>query len=379
MSIQFSEDDLHLLRRAAAFRDEYVAPFANEWERSRMVPVETLRQASSQGLMGLETPQALGGLGMRFSTKMKFGEILSEACMAFAFSLINTQNVAAKIAKEASDQAVVHYVSDLLKAEIYGATALTEPGAGSDFANIQMSAVQGDGGWILSGEKAWITNAAIADVYITYAQTDPSAGWRGIASFIVDAREDGFTRLPAFQLMGGHAIGAGGFVLTDHFVPNWRVMAGPGEAFKQAMGSINGARTYVAAMCCGIVQSSLNTAINYARDRKTFGKNLTAHQGLRWNLADIATELEAARLLTYAAAEKIDQGDDSAMLAASHAKKYAARMAEHVIPQCIQILGANGLREEYGLGRRLACAKIAHYVDGSTEIQNDRIAATILR
>jgi alkylation response protein AidB-like acyl-CoA dehydrogenase len=118
--------------------------------------------------------------------------------------------------------------------------------------------------------------------------------------------------------------------------------------------------------------------VKYAQDRQTFGQSISNHQGLRWMLADIATELEAARLLTEQASVLIDQGSNDAMLAAAHAKKHAARLAEKSIPQCIQILGANGLREEYGLGRHMVCAKVAHYVDGSTEIQNDRIAASLL-
>jgi alkylation response protein AidB-like acyl-CoA dehydrogenase len=378
MGMQFSVEEKQLIETAKTFRDEFVAPFADHWERDRRVPVETLKLAADRGLLRLETPKQNGGHGARFSVKMKLSEVLAESCMAFSFSMINTQNVAAKIAKEGSAEAVDRYVDDLMKGNIFGATALTEPTAGSDFSHIKMRASETDGGWMLNGKKAWITNAAIADVYVVFAQTDAAKGWRGIASFLVDSREKSFTRDPAFQMLGAHAIGAGGFALSDYYVPNWAVMAGPGEAFKRAMSSINGARTYVAAMCCGMVQSGLNTAVSYARERKAFGQSISNHQGLRWVLADIATELQAARLLTEQASLLIDQGSSEAMLAAAHAKKYAARLAEKSIPQCIQILGANGLREEYGLGRHLACAKVAHYVDGSTEIQNDRIAASLL-
>jgi alkylation response protein AidB-like acyl-CoA dehydrogenase len=144
-----------------------------------------------------------------------------------------------------------------------------------------------------------------------------------------------------------------------------------------AMGSINGARTNVAAMACGIVDASLALAADYYRTRPAFSAPLSANQGLRWTVADIATKLEAARLSTYKAAKLFEENAKGAALAAAHAKKFAARMAQVRLLDCIQLMGANGLRREHGLGRQLACAKIAHYVDGSTEIQNERIAAIL--
>ncbi len=138
-----------------------------------------------------------------------------------------------------------------MKADIFGGTALSEPGAGSDFSSIRTSAVKSGDGWVLNGEKGWITNAAIGDLFITYVQTDPAAGWRGIASFLVDARRPGFRRVEPYALAGGHAIGAGGFVLENYVAPEDDLLAPPGEAFKLAMQGVNGACVYVAAMCAG--------------------------------------------------------------------------------------------------------------------------------
>ncbi len=377
MTFEHNERERQLIETAVNFGERHVQPAAAQWERDRTVPLETLRAATAVGLTAIEVPEGFGGQGCRYSVKMRIGEEISKSCMAFAFSLINTQNVAAKLARECEAEVARDYVADLVAARIFGATALSEPGVGSDFANIAMSANRVSDGWVLNGEKAWITNAAIADIFIVYAQTDATKGWRGIASFLVDGRRDGFIRQPPFELFGGHAIGTGGFVLQNYIVPDRHLLAGPGAAFKRAMGSINGARTYVAAMCCGMTEAALTTARDYGQARTSFGRPLLANQGLRWVLADVATELEAARLLTYRAAQLVDEGDDGAILAAAHAKKFAARMAQRLIPECIQLMGANGLREEYGLGRHLACAKIAHYVDGSTEIQNERIAAVL--
>ena len=367
-----------LLKAARRFRREIVAPNAAAWERERRQPVDALKAAAAAGLTRIETPVKHGGWGLPYSAKMKVAEELARGDMAFCFSLINTGNLARKLAVDGTPEQAARYVPGLLKAEIFGATALTEPGAGSDFSAITTAARKTAEGWVLTGEKAWITNAGIADVFVVYAQTDPSAGWRGIACFLVDEGRDGFERVPSFQLMGGHAIGAGGFRLTEYFVPAADVIHPPGQAFKEAMASINGARTYVAAMCCGMVADALAKALRYGAGRQAFGKPLNEHQGWRWSLADVATQLEAARLLVSRAASLIDAGEN-AVLAASQAKSFAPPMAIAAIESCIQAMGANGLREEHGLGRHLACAKIAGYVDGSTEMQKERISASLMQ
>ena len=171
-----------------------------------------------------------------------------------------------------------------------------------------MSAVRVEGGWKLNGAKAWITNAAVAGLSVAYAQTDKSQGYRGIACFAIEADRPGFQRDKPFELHGGHAIGVGGFRLVDYVAPDEAVLHPPGHAFKAALAGINGARAYVAAMCCGMLQASLETAVRYTRQRKTFGQPVIDHQGVRWKLVDAATDLEAARLLTYRAARLIDAG-----------------------------------------------------------------------
>lgn len=367
-----------LLDSAAAFSDETVRPNANTWERDRRQPVEALREAASLGLLRLETPKAQGGLGHRYLVKLALCEEMSRADMAFTFSMVNTQNVAARLALSPVARHRDEYVPALMSGDLFGATALSEPGAGSDFSSIRTRAERVAGGWRLDGEKGWITNAAIADLFITYVQTDASAGWRGIACFLVDARKAGFTRRPAYGLMGGHAIGAGGFALDNYLATDEDMLAPPGEAFKLAMKGVNGARVYVAAMCAGLLADALETALGYGAERETFGKSLLDHQGLNWSLGDVANDLEALRGLTAHAGRLIDREED-AVMAAAHAKKFAGRVTLPRLADCIQSMGAAGLREEYGLHRHLACAKIAAYTDGSTEIMNERIGAGLLK
>ncbi len=289
-----------LLDAARRFRHEQVAPHAAAWERARQVPRETIRAAARLGLTAIEVPHAQGGQGAGFVAKTLIAEELSRSCMAFAFSLINTQNVASRIATQGSAAQMERYLAPLVAGERTGGTSLTEPGAGSDFPAITTLARKVAGGWVLDGEKAWLTNAATADTIIVYAKTDAAAGTDGIAAFLIDARLPGFERLPPYGLMGGHAIGAGGIRFRDLRVEDDALFYPPGQAFKRALAGINGARTYVAAMCCGRVAEALRVALDYATRRQAFGKRLIDHQGLRWSLVDVATELEAARLLTCA-------------------------------------------------------------------------------
>jgi alkylation response protein AidB-like acyl-CoA dehydrogenase len=366
-----------LVARAAQFGRDYVASQATRWERERRLPAEAVAAAAAVGLTGIEVPREQGGQGAGFLAKTLIAEALAQHCMGFAFSIINTQNQANRLARDADPAVAEKYLPALLGGEITGATALTEPGAGSDFPAIATTArrVEG-GGWVLEGEKAWITNAATARSILVYAQTDPAQGAAGIAGFLVDAAAPGFGRLPPYDLMGGHAIGAGGFRLVGHRVADSGLLYPPGQGFKRALRSINGARTYVAAMCCGMVAAALHTALGHAMRRRTFGRRLLDHQGLRWMLADVATDLEAARLLTYAAAERVQRGEDAA-LAAAHAKKFAVRMAQQRLGDCMQAMGAAGLRETFPFGRHIAGARIAGYVDGTTEMQNERIGALL--
>jgi len=365
-----------IIATARAFAERVVAPNAARWEWGRRYPLEAIREACAAGLNKIELAREYGGLGLSFTCKMRAFEEMARHDYAFAFALINVHNSTARFARDAPPTLRDRLLPAMLTGELIGCAGLTEPGAGSDFGAISTSARRVEGGWVLNGGKAWITNAAVAGLSIAYAQTDPAQGWRGIACFAIEASRAGFKRLPAFELHGGHAIGAGGFALEDYLAPDEALLHPPGRAFKSALAGINGARTYVAAMCCGMLEESLRVAVRYGSERRTFGRKLLDHQGLRWKLVDAATDLEAARLLTYRAARMIDEGAD-AVLPAAHAKKFATDMAVQRISDCIQAMGANGLRADYPLARHLAGAKIAAYTDGSIEMMNERIGQAL--
>ncbi|WP_169570312.1 acyl-CoA dehydrogenase family protein [Sneathiella limimaris] len=351
----------------------YLKEYRLEWEQRHAAPGEMFVRASEIGLLGLETEPCFGGLGAPFSDKVEMARLLSHQSMACVFALINSQNVASRLRVSSHDRH--HAMADeLLSAERIGCTALTEPAAGSDFAAIQTRAEKVEGGWRINGTKAWITNAAYADTIMLYAQTDPAKGWKGIASFLIDAKQEGFRRGEVYRLIGGHAIGAGEFHLEDYIAPSEDMLSPPGEAFKYAMGSINGARTYVAAMCVGMMQNALELTTSYGKERQAFGQPLVAHQGYKWSLTDVMTHIAALSGLVEKAARLIDAKED-AVLAAALAKKMAGEVTIPSLVTCMQAMGANGLREEHFLGQHLAAAKIAAFTDGSTEMMKERIGA----
>ena len=376
MDLPLTDAETKMLNRAVEFAETHVAPNAQKWEDDRRMPIETLRAASNAGFASLEVSESHGGIGGRFRLKARIAEEMARHCFAFSFSLINHMGLAGKISRDAPEEIAKKYLPEMLAGEVIGCTALSEPNAGSDFAGITTLAKKVDGGWVINGEKAWITNAAHADLMFLYAQTDPAAGWRGVAGFLIDARENGVSRVPPFQIMGGHAIGVGGFILKDHFVPDICMMSEPGDGFKAAMAGVNAARTYVATMCCGMTEAAVELAVSYTSERTAFGGHISDFQGLRWQLADAQTDVEAARLLAYRAVHAVED-NINAEVPAAHAKKFATRMADRHLAHCMQAMGANGLRRDYPLGRQIACARIANYVDGTTEIQNERIARVL--
>jgi alkylation response protein AidB-like acyl-CoA dehydrogenase len=361
-----------LVTAASRFAADFIEPNAATWERERRsIPRDIFREYAAQGFSGLQVPIESGGQGATFLCKALVAEAMARSCFAATFALNNSQATAARLARDGTDDQKKRYLSRLLSGELVSAPALTEPAGGSDAAAMKTRAAKAQGGWRIDGQKAWITNAAHADLLVLYAQTREGAGAKGIASFYVDLHADGVTRSP-YMLMGGAAIGAAELTFTDVFVPEADVIATPGNAFKSAMTGITAARTHVAAMANGIVEECLSRAVDYAGQRTAFGVNLLGHQGIRWSLADVATDLNASKLLTYHSAQQIARGED-AIFSASQAKSFAVRMALRGVAACQQAMGAIGLKDDLPFGRHLAAARIAGYVDGTTEIQRDRI------
>ena len=369
-----SADERRVVEAARQFVASHVTPNVQAWDSGRADSREVLPAAAAAGLLGLEVPVAHGGLGLSYGCKRQVAEILAGADFGLAMSVINTHNVANHLARRAVPDVARRFVPALLSGQRTGCTALTEPGAGSDFSAITTLARKVDDGWQLDGRKAWIVNGTHADVVVVYAQTEPGSGARGIAAFVVDGSRSGFVREARADSAATRGIDAGGFALKGYRATADELLHPPGEAFKAALESINGARVYVAAMCCGMVHECLRVASAHGALRHTFGKPLQEHQGWRWSLADAAIDLAAARLMVDEAAARIDAGSDAQTVAAQ-AKVFATRMAGRHIAALMHAMGAEGLREQHPLLRHLVAAQVATLVDGSTEMLLDRVAA----
>ena len=264
-----------------------------------------------------------------------------------------------------------------MKGSLICAPSLSEPEAGSDFGAIRTLATKVPGGWEITGEKAWVTNGAVANLLVMYAQTEPGAGGKGMASFIIDLQSTGIEKFPPYELVGGAAIGACGIRLDRVKVAERDLFAPPGQAFKRALQGISAARVYVSAMACAVVETALRTAVAYAAERQSFGRPLLDHQGLRWSLVDVAADLEAARLLTLQGAHAVARGDDARSRPRSQKnsppKWLPKRHGLHASN------GRSGAIPAVWLRPSLTSARIAAYVDGTTEMQNERIGAALLK
>jgi alkylation response protein AidB-like acyl-CoA dehydrogenase len=372
------ESERKLIEAARAFAADHIAPHAESWELERRVPSGIFTAAAKAGLTGILVPRAAGGAGAGYRTACRIVEVLAAADFAVTFALWVHGNVSNGIARNGTPEQVARFVPAMLAGERVGAFCLTEPGAGSDATAITTRARPIDDGFEITGDKAWITNGAVADVFVVYAQTDPALGWRGIAAFIVDGEPSGLARGTPYTMLGGHAMGVTDLTFAASPVPGADVLLGPGDGFKGAMAGITMARVFVAAACCGMLADSLRTAIHYGAGRQAFGKSILSFQGLQWELADVATDLEAARRLTEHAAAALDAGEQP-VTAAAHAKKFATRAAMAGVAACMQAMGAAGLKTEHPLARHLAAAKAAEYLDGTTQIQNVIIARALFK
>lgn len=359
----------HITDSATTFAREVIAPQAEHWEKIGRVPYEVFEQGAAIGLCGLMVPESLGGQGLGVRGMASVAEIIAGACMSSAFSFIVHNNLAAHISRLGTPIQIGQHVTEMIQGRKIGAFLLTEPTVGSDAQSISTFAERTSSGWVINGEKAWVSNGSFADLLSVYVQTEDGAGAKGVAAFLVDAKAPGVIREDSYNLMRGHALGAAGFRFEQCEVNEDMMLAAPGDAFKAAMSGINTARINVAAMCCGILSESLRQAINYAEQRHAFGQSTLEFQALQFQLADVATNLEAALALTSHATALAESGDD-VTLSAAHAKKFATKTAFTGIAECMQAMGAAGYSAKYSLARHLASAKMAQFLDGTTEIQN---------
>jgi alkylation response protein AidB-like acyl-CoA dehydrogenase len=368
--------DESMVDRAGLFADEHLIPYAERWEQTRQQPEKILRLAISK-FAGIRIPQDLGGMGGSAATLARVYEELAKVDIGFtcALAVHNNVTIAASLIENKSQRD--RCLARLMSGDAIGAFLFTEPDVGSDATAIQTAAVANNDRYVINGSKAWVTNGVNADLLAVFAQTVPGSSASGVAGFMINADRPGVSAKPAYHMLGNHAMGVNEIEFSDCSADAELMIFAPGAGFKAAMFSIDIARFGVAAMCNGVLEGGLNTAVDYAGKRQAFGCPVINHQGLQWQLAEAATQLEASRMLTYRAAQMIDNGEKFTVMAA-HAKKFATRAAFEGLSTAMQAMGANGLLRENPLARQMSGTRVTYYMDGTTEIQNVVIGRSLL-
>ncbi len=358
--------------------DRELAPRAAEADRTESFPWENVRAIADLGLFGLSLDPEFGGAGGTARQLAVATEELSRGCAATGtVYAAHLSLCAAYINRFGTGGQKRGLLPDLAAGRRIGAFALTEPGAGSDAAAIRTAVADRPGGFALSGTKAFITNAAEAGVFVVMATRDPSAGHRAIETFVVESQSPGLTVTPQHGKLGIRASSTCEVTFDDVPVPASGRIGGAGEGFSMTMRVLDASRVSIAAQAVGIAQAALEASVSYARERRTFGRPIADRQAVRWMIADSATQVEAARRLTYRAADLLDAGEPFEK-EASMAKLYASRAAVECADRAVQIHGGVGYFAPTAAERLYRDAKITEIYEGTSEIQRTLIARRLL-
>jgi alkylation response protein AidB-like acyl-CoA dehydrogenase len=354
-----------------------IEPNAAAWDREHRFPTDLYAKLAELGLMGVCVPAELGGAGADFLSYILVLEELSRADAGVGVTVaVHTSACTLPLVAFGTQEQRERFVPPLASGETIGAFALTEPGAGSDAASLITRAEPEGDGWVINGAKQWITNGSYAGTFLLFARTDSdSAAARGISAFVLDAEHVRVTREE--EKLGLNSSSTVDLVVEDARVGRERLLHEEGRGFTVAMSTLDGGRIGIAAQAVGIAQAAYDVARNYAKERRTFGKRIGDHQAIQWKLADMSTELDAARLLVYRAAWLKDQGEPHTE-AGAKAKLFASEMARRQTAEAIQILGGYGYTKEFPVERYYRDAKITEIYEGTSEIQRIVIARKIL-
>ena len=364
------------------FADKEVAPLAAEIDEQERFPQETVEKMAKLGIFGIPVPKQYGGAGgdnIMYSIAV---EELSRCCATTGVVVsAHTSLCMSPILQFGTEEQKMKYVPKLASGEWIGAFGLTEPNAGTDAAGQQTTAVLDGEEWVINGNKIFITNAGHADVYIVIAMTDKSLGTKGISAFIVEATTPGFSIGKKELKMGIRGSATAELIFNNVRIPKENLLGKVGEGFKIAMMTLDGGRIGIASQALGIAQGALDATVKYTKERKQFGKKIAQFQNTQFQMADLKTKIEAARLLVRSAAfredehtanPKVNFSADAAM-----AKLYAAEVAMEVTTKCVQFHGGYGYTREYPVERMMRDAKITEIYEGTSEVQRMVIAGKL--
>jgi butyryl-CoA dehydrogenase len=361
------------------FAENEVKPLAAEIDETERFPRETVEKMAKYNMLGIPFPQQYGGAGGDEIAYAIAVEEISRVCATTGVILsAHTSLGCWPIYKYGTEEQKQKYLVPLVKGEKLGAFGLTEPGAGTDAAGQQTTAVLDGDNYIVNGSKIFITNGGQADVYIIFAMTDKSQGTRGISSFIVEKDFPGFSIGKIEDKMGIRGSSTAELIFQDCIVPKENLLGKEGKGFGIAMSTLDGGRIGIAAQALGIAQGALDETVKYVKEREQFGRPLSKFQGLQWIIADIETAIEASRLLVYRAAFNKANGLPYNKEAAI-AKLFVATTAMNVTTKCVQLHGGYGYTKDYPLERMMRDAKITEIYEGTSQVQQMVIAANLLK
>lgn len=369
MNLVFTEEQKMMQKMVRDFAQKEIAPAIEHMEETEEFPRHLIKKMAELGLMGIPIPEEYGGAGMDFTSYIIAINELSKVSATIGVILsVHTSVGTNPILYFGNEEQKKKYIPKLASGEYLGAFGLTEPSSGSDAASLKTRAVKKGDHYILNGSKIFITNAGEADVYIVFASTEPDKGSYGISAFIVDKDTPGFSVGKKEKKMGLNGSNTCEIVFEDARVPAENLLGNEGEGFKIAMSNLDVGRIGIAAQSLGIAEAALEFATNYAKERKQFGKPIGANQGLGFKLADMATEVEAAKLLTYRAAD-LKTNNMSCGKEASMAKLFASETAMKSAIEAVQVYGGYGYTKEYPVERLFRDAKVCQIYEGTSEIQ----------
>ncbi len=379
MQFTLTEEQLAVQKTARDFAQGEVLPKAAEIDREHRHPAELVARMAELGFLGIAIPDQWGGAGMDHVSYILAMEEVSRACASTGVIMsVNNSLVCDPINRFGTDAQKQQWLVPLAAGKKLGCFALSEPEAGSDSAAQRTTAVKDGDAWVLSGVKNWITNGPVADVAVLFAMTDRALGNKGITAFIVPMDAKGVRCGPPDDKLGIRGSKSCQIFLDDVRLPAESLLGETGSGFKVAMSTLDGGRIGIAAQAVGIARAALEDALAYAQTRKTFGKPIAQHQAIQFKLADMATEIEAARLLTLRAAWLKDHKQPFNKEAAM-AKLFASDVANKAAREAIQIFGGNGYVTEFPVERHFRDAKITEIYEGTSEIQRLVIANALSR
>lgn len=378
VSFALTAEQRELRTLAREFAENEIRPRAAEYDEQQIHPADVIAKAHELGLMNVHLPSELGGLELPGFEGMLIGEELSWGCSGVAVSIIANTLGAAPVIIAGTEEQKREWLPPLLASPVLCSFALTEPDAGSDAARIKTTAERRGDEYVLNGSKMFITNAGHAAWSVVFASTDRSQGHRGLSAIVVPMEADGVVVEKHLDKMGQRATDTSAFALHDVVVPATNRLGDEGDGFKIAMQTLDFTRPGTAAGAVGVAQAAYEYAVEYAKERVTFDVPIAMHQGVNFLIADMATEIEAARLLTWQAAWMLDSGyGRKATLYSSFAKRFAADTAMKATTDAVQIFGGYGYIKEYPVEKLMRDAKLFQIYEGTSQIQRLVIAKEI--